>query len=280
MVTPPSGSRSDLAGVRFLDAVGGRPVAPSGLLRQRPPRSQVDQERESEQSSADCPTARRGRRVAGLAHIPARLLNRPVGLALEAAGPRLPVTVVPRTDVCIMAQTSARAGGVHGHRNRRRAPEIPRLAERRRTCHRSVAFYRALLGVEPAKVRADYAKFDLAEPPLVLSLIPGKPAAGGNLNHVGLRVRTAEELVEIQRRLEMAGMPTEREDGVECCYARQTQVLDQRSRSRAVGDLRLPRGHRGARQRRAAQGGRRARRGRGDRRLGRPELRRRPGRTG
>jgi catechol 2,3-dioxygenase-like lactoylglutathione lyase family enzyme len=88
---------------------------------------------------------------------------------------------------------------------------------------RSIAFYRVLLGVEPAKVRADYAKFDLAEPPLVLSLIPGRPATGGHLNHAGLRVRSAEELVEIQHRLEAAGMPTRREDGVECCYARQTK---------------------------------------------------------
>jgi catechol 2,3-dioxygenase-like lactoylglutathione lyase family enzyme len=88
---------------------------------------------------------------------------------------------------------------------------------------RSIAFYRVLLGAEPAKVRSDYAKFDLAEPPLVLSLIPGRPGAGGNLNHVGLRVRNAEELVEIQRRLEAAGLHTEREEGVECCYARQTK---------------------------------------------------------
>src|SRR5262245_16032307 len=88
---------------------------------------------------------------------------------------------------------------------------------------RSIAFYRVLLGVEPAKVRADYAKFDLAEPPLVLSLIPGQAGTGGNLNHVGLRVRNAEELVEIQRRLEAAGLKTQREDGVECCYARQTK---------------------------------------------------------
>src|SRR6185295_6009564 len=80
---------------------------------------------------------------------------------------------------------------------------------------RSIAFYRVLLGAEPAKVRSDYAKFDLAEPPLVLSLIPGRPgAAGGNLNHVGLRVRSAEELVEIQHRLEAAGLRTEREEGV------------------------------------------------------------------
>lgn len=87
----------------------------------------------------------------------------------------------------------------------------------------SVAFYRVLLGAEPAKVRSDYAKFDIAEPPLVLSLIPGRPGTGGNLNHVGLRVRTAEELVDIQRRLEAAGMPTQREEGVECCYAKQTK---------------------------------------------------------
>src|SRR5262245_57138334 len=89
--------------------------------------------------------------------------------------------------------------------------------------HQSIAFYRELLGVEPAKVRADYAKFELAEPALVLSLVPGRPGTGGHLNHAGLRVRSAEELVEIQRRLEAAGMPTEREDGVECCYARQTK---------------------------------------------------------
>ena len=88
---------------------------------------------------------------------------------------------------------------------------------------RSIAFYRVLLGTEPAKVRKDYAKFDLAEPPLVLSLVPGRGATGGNLNHAGLRVRTAEELIEIQRRLESAGLKTEREEGVECCYARQTK---------------------------------------------------------
>jgi catechol 2,3-dioxygenase-like lactoylglutathione lyase family enzyme len=88
---------------------------------------------------------------------------------------------------------------------------------------RSIAFYRVLLGADPAKVRKDYAKFDLAEPPLVLSLAPGRQARGGNLNHAGLRVRTAEELVEIQHRLEAGGFKTRREDGVECCYSRQTK---------------------------------------------------------
>lgn len=88
---------------------------------------------------------------------------------------------------------------------------------------RSTAFYRTLFGTEPAKLRTDYAKFELAEPALVLSLIPGTPGRNGALNHVGLRVRTSDELVEIQRRLEAAGLATRREDGVECCHAIQTK---------------------------------------------------------
>ena len=88
---------------------------------------------------------------------------------------------------------------------------------------KSVAFYRVLLGREAAKQRADYAKFELDDPPLVLSLIPSHAGAAGNLNHVGLRVLSSEELVEIQRRVEEAGFSTTREEGVECCYARQTK---------------------------------------------------------
>ena len=88
---------------------------------------------------------------------------------------------------------------------------------------RAIDFYRLLLGCEPAKQRRDYAKFELAEPPLVLSLIPGRPAPGGALNHFGLRVPDAETLVGIQRRLELGGIHTKREECVECCYARQTK---------------------------------------------------------
>ena len=105
-------------------------------------------------------------------------------------------------------------------------------------------FYRALLGVEPAKVKPDYAKFDLADPPLVISLVPGEAGRAGNLNHAGLRVRAAEELVDIQRRLERAGMKTTREDGIECCYAEEQRLLDRRSRWRVVGGLCVPRGRR------------------------------------
>ena len=88
---------------------------------------------------------------------------------------------------------------------------------------RAVAFYRILFGVEPAMQFTDHAKFDVDDPPLILSLHPSPRAAGGALNHVGFRVASSEKLVAVQHRLEMAGIRTEREEGVECCYARQTK---------------------------------------------------------
>lgn len=88
---------------------------------------------------------------------------------------------------------------------------------------RSIAFYRELFGIEPAKMYDDYAKFELPDPPMVLSLVPKAPTPGGHLNHAGIRMLGPEELVEVQRRLEKAGYATRREDGVECCYALQTK---------------------------------------------------------
>src|SRR5262245_38286399 len=88
---------------------------------------------------------------------------------------------------------------------------------------RSVAFYCTLFGVEPAKLRHDYAKFELDDPPLVLSLEPTPRTGVGALNHTGFRMPDAASLVAMQERLERAGIHAQREEGVECCYARQTK---------------------------------------------------------
>jgi catechol 2,3-dioxygenase-like lactoylglutathione lyase family enzyme len=88
---------------------------------------------------------------------------------------------------------------------------------------RSVAFYRVLFDCEPAKCRPDYAKFELDEPPLVLSLEPTPRGSGGALNHLGFRLNDSAALVAVQERLERAGIRSQREEGVECCYARQTK---------------------------------------------------------
>jgi catechol 2,3-dioxygenase-like lactoylglutathione lyase family enzyme len=87
----------------------------------------------------------------------------------------------------------------------------------------SVAFYRTLFGIEPAKFRADYAKFEIDDPPVVMSLEPTPRGSGGALNHLGFRMSDAASLVAMQERLERAGIHSQREEGVECCYARQTK---------------------------------------------------------
>jgi len=88
---------------------------------------------------------------------------------------------------------------------------------------RAVAFYRILFGREPAKCRPDYAKFELDDPPLVLSLEPSSPTSGGTLNHLGFRMPDSTTLVAMQERLERGGIRSRREEGVECCYALQTK---------------------------------------------------------
>ncbi len=87
----------------------------------------------------------------------------------------------------------------------------------------AVAFFERILGVPAAKKRHDYAKFELDSPPLVFSLEPRSPGLHGSLNHVGFRFADATTLVDVQRRLEEAGVRTQREEGVECCYAKQTK---------------------------------------------------------
>ncbi len=87
----------------------------------------------------------------------------------------------------------------------------------------AVAFYSKLFGAEPAKRRDGYANFAIAEPPLKLVLIENK-GAETRLNHLGVEVSSTDEVVEAQRRFTQEGLETSREDGVECCYAKQDKV--------------------------------------------------------
>lgn len=87
---------------------------------------------------------------------------------------------------------------------------------------RAVEFYGKLFGAEPAKRRPGYANFALSDPPLKLVLIEG--AEGGSLNHLGVEVRSTDEVQGATRRLEGQGLAVREEDAVTCCYARQGKV--------------------------------------------------------
>ena len=73
------------------------------------------------------------------------------------------------------------------------------------------------------KRRPGYANFALDEPALKLVLIEN-PGAGGSLNHLGVEVASAAEVVDATRRLSGTGLATEVEEGTTCCYALQDKV--------------------------------------------------------
>jgi catechol 2,3-dioxygenase-like lactoylglutathione lyase family enzyme len=87
----------------------------------------------------------------------------------------------------------------------------------------AVAFYTALLGTPPAKVREGYANFAVATPPLKLVLIQ-KPGHGGTLNHLGVEVPGSDEVHAEIARLSAEGLFTDEEIGTTCCFATQDKV--------------------------------------------------------
>lgn len=90
--------------------------------------------------------------------------------------------------------------------------------------NRSVPFYAALFGESPVKWYEDYAKFELNEPPLVLSLKPKRACTGGPLNHLGLRLTSLEDLEAVLARLKTVNARIGRQDDVQCCYAHQSKL--------------------------------------------------------
>ncbi|MEV1294056.1 ArsI/CadI family heavy metal resistance metalloenzyme [Pseudonocardia sp. NPDC049635] len=88
----------------------------------------------------------------------------------------------------------------------------------------SIAFYRSLFGVEPAKRRPGYANFAVAEPPLKLVLIEGEPDKSTVLDHLGVEVEETSAVQEATERLSELGLFTQVENDTTCCYARQDKV--------------------------------------------------------
>src|SRR5690349_12864305 len=69
------------------------------------------------------------------------------------------------------------------------------LALNVRSISQSIDFYRALLGIEPVKVRDDYAKFDVENPPLNLTLNQRESPGHGTLSHLGIQVASTAEVI-------------------------------------------------------------------------------------
>jgi extradiol dioxygenase family protein len=85
---------------------------------------------------------------------------------------------------------------------------------------KSTEFYRLMFGTGPAKERRGYAKFDVQNPPLNLTLNEKPEAAGrGAVSHLGIQVASTADVLTLRDRWRAAGLKTFDEVGTNCCYA-------------------------------------------------------------
>lgn len=90
--------------------------------------------------------------------------------------------------------------------------------------NRSIAFYQVLFNTKPVKHKADYAKFDLDNPGLNLTLNVSDNTNPGSLSHFGIQVDSSEAVQVAIARFQAAGLATFEEKNTDCCYALQDKV--------------------------------------------------------
>ena len=88
----------------------------------------------------------------------------------------------------------------------------------------SIEFYKKMLDIEPSKVRTGYAKFDIQNPPLNLTLNQNAFAAGGTLSHLGIQVATSEDVLALRDKWTERGLVPREEMQTTCCYAVQDKA--------------------------------------------------------
>jgi hypothetical protein len=98
------------------------------------------------------------------------------------------------------------------------------LAINVRDVGRSIEFYKKLLGIEPCKVRSGYAKFDVQDPPLNLTLNEVPFGEKGALSHMGIQVASTADVLAVRGRWARAGLATRDEMQIVCGYALQDKT--------------------------------------------------------
>lgn len=88
----------------------------------------------------------------------------------------------------------------------------------------SIGFYKKMLGIEPSKVRTGYAKFDVHDPPLNLTLNQVPFEGQGALSHLGIQVASTEDVSAMKARWESQGLTARDEMQTTCCYALQDKT--------------------------------------------------------
>jgi catechol 2,3-dioxygenase-like lactoylglutathione lyase family enzyme len=98
------------------------------------------------------------------------------------------------------------------------------LALNVRSVAQSIEFYQKLFGIEPSKVRTGYAKFDVHNPPLNLTLNQARFSERGALSHLGIQVASTDDVRATKQKWAEAGLLTRDEMQTNCCYALQDKT--------------------------------------------------------
>jgi len=98
------------------------------------------------------------------------------------------------------------------------------LALNVRNVEESTDFYRRMLGIEPSKVRTGYAKFNVENPPLNLTLNQAAFHERGALSHLGLQLASTDDVLAMRQKWADAGLVTRDEMQTSCCYAVQDKT--------------------------------------------------------
>jgi hypothetical protein len=88
----------------------------------------------------------------------------------------------------------------------------------------SVRFYSILFNTQPTKLKAGYAKFDLEQPAVNLTLNESAPCCITGISHMGVRVDSTAQVLAAKQRLEVAGLGIFEETNTTCCYAVQDKI--------------------------------------------------------
>ena len=91
------------------------------------------------------------------------------------------------------------------------------LALNVRNVEQSIGFYKKMLGIAPSKVRTGYAKFDVQNPPLNLTLNQGVLRERGALSHLGIQVGSTDDVLATRQRWVDEGLVTRDEMQTNCC---------------------------------------------------------------
>lgn len=86
---------------------------------------------------------------------------------------------------------------------------------------KTLAFYNAFFETTPTKVKANYAKYELTEPALIISFVENAERVQGNFGHLGFQVGDERILTEKLLKMQAHNLVSMEEIGTNCCYALQ-----------------------------------------------------------